>query len=320
MAAWDVETLLVMTLSAAPAVLAVAPGTVAPAAAPTATPAVPSMGRGVVAILTAGASNQVGAAVGAQAFPVIGPAGVVAVRQLIAAAVLLPLVRPRFWRYSWAQWWPGILLAFCFSGMNLTLYLAIDRIGLGLAVTLEFLGPLAVALAGSRRLVDLGCALAAGAGVYLMVLPGGSTDVLGVGLGLIAAACWAGYILLNRVAGRRLPGVQAAALSSGLSALLYLPVAVLLLHAHLGDVVLLYAVAAGVLASVVPMVLDLLALRRVPAQFFSIFMSAHPVFAVIAGVLLLAQVPAGHELAGIGIVVLANVVAVTTLTRSRVRR
>src|SRR3954467_8796768 len=104
---------------------------------------------GVAVMVFSGASNQVGAAVGAHAFPAIGPAGVVAVRQFVAAAVLLPVARPNFRRFTWAQWWPTLLLGLVFATMNISLYTAIDRIGLGLAVTLEFLGPLAVALCGS---------------------------------------------------------------------------------------------------------------------------------------------------------------------------
>ena len=264
-------------------------------------------------MLVAGMSSQFGAATGARAFPVIGPVGVVAVRQLIAALLLIPLVRPKVWRFTWTQWWPTLLIGVAFTMMNFALYQAIERIGLGLAVTLEFLGPLAVALGGSRRPVDVLCALGAGAGVYLMVLPGGTTDFIGVGLGLAAAAFWASYILLNRVAGQRLPGAQSAAVASGFSALLYLPVTVLVLREHLLNPVILYAVAAGMLCTAIPMVLDLFALRRVSTRFYGVFMSAHPVFAVLAGMVVLSQVPAGHELLGIGIVVVANAVAVGTV-------
>jgi inner membrane transporter RhtA len=272
-------------------------------------------------MLASGASNQAGAAVGAHAFAAIGPPGVVAVRQLIAAAVLLPTVRPGVRRFTRAQWWPVLLLGVVFAVMNLSLYTAIDRIGLGLAVTLEFLGPLAIALAGTRRLLDLACALGAGVGVYVLVLPDASTDFVGLGLALLAAACWASYIMLNRLAGRRLPGLQATAAASGVSALLYLPLAALLLAAgQLAGGPLIYAVAAGVLSSVVPFALDLTALRTVPARFFGIFMSAHPVLAVLAGVLILHEVPAVHEVLGIGFVVGTNIIAVSTLHSTHVRR
>ncbi len=262
-------------------------------------------------MLGSAASNQVGAAVGAHAFSTIGPAGVVAVRQFVAAAVLLPVARPDLRRLTWSQWWPTLLLGVVFAVMNLSLYTAIDRIGLGLAVTLEVLGPLAVALLGSRTRIDLICALAAGAGVYVLVLPGPSSDFLGIGLGLLAAACWAAYIVLNRLLGRRLTGLQGPALGTSVSALLYLPVAVVLLaQGRFTGMSILYAVAAGLLSSVVPYAADLIALRTVPPRFFGLFMSVHPVLAALAGLVLLGQHLRLHEWAGIVIVIGVNAVAV----------
>ncbi|MFU8875737.1 EamA family transporter [Micromonospora sp. SL4-19] len=269
--------------------------------------------RGIATMTASAASNQVGAAVGAHAFAAIGPAGVVAVRQFVAAAVLLPVVRPNLRRFTWAQWWPTLLLGLVFATMNLSLYTAIDRIGLGLAVTLEFLGPLAVALAGSRTRLDLLCAAGACVGVYVLVLPGPASDYLGVGLGLLAAACWAAYILLNRLVGVRLPGLQAPAAASLASALLYLPVAAALLaQGRLAGTAILYAVGAGILSSVVPYAADLVALRTVPARFFGVFMSIHPVLAALAGLALLGQVLKPHEWLGIAIVVSINALAVRT--------
>jgi inner membrane transporter RhtA len=274
----------------------------------------PGAAKGLLTMVTSGASNQAGAAIGAHAFSAIGPSGVVAVRQLIAAAVLLPTVRPPVRRFTRAQWWPVLLLGLVFGVMNLSLYSAVERIGLGLAVTLEFLGPLAVALGGSRRPLDLACAAGAAIGVYVLVLPDASTDFVGVGLALTAAACWACYILLNRLVGRRLPGLHATAAASGVSAVLYLPVAAtLFLSGGLHAAPVVYATAAGVLSSVVPYALDLTALRTVPARFFGVFMSVHPVLAAIAGLVILGQGLSAHELVGIGIVVGANIVALGTL-------
>lgn len=266
-------------------------------------------------MLLSGLSNQTGASVGAHAFGAIGPAGVVAVRQLVAAAVLLPVARPPLRSMSWSQWWPVLLLAAVFAVMNLSLYTAIDRIGLGLAVTLEFLGPLAVALAGSRSRRDLLTATAAGAGVYVLVLPGPSSDWTGLAQALLAAACWAAYIVLNRIAGSRLPGLHAPAVATGLSALAYLPVAaVLLAQDRLSGLPVLYAVTAGVLSSVVPYAADLIALRDVPPRLFGVFMSVHPVLAGLAGLALLGQVLDVHEWLGIAVVVAANAAAVGTPT------
>ena len=262
------------------------------------------------------ASNQVGAGLGAHAFPDLGAAGVVAVRQLVAAAVLLPTARPPLRRMTGSQWWPVLLLAVVLAVMNLSLYSAIERIGLGLAVTLEFLGPLSVALLGSRSRFDLLTAAAAAVGVYVLVLPGPTSDFVGLGLGVLAAACWAAYILLNRLAGRRLPGLQAPAVATGLSALAYLPVVVVLVvQGRLAGAPLLYAVAAGVLATVVPYAVDLTALRSVPPRLFGVVSSVHPVLAGLAGIVLLGQVLRLHEWVGIGIVVATNAVAVAVERR-----
>ncbi len=266
---------------------------------------------GIAAMLGAGASNQIGAALGAHAFPAIGPVGVAAVRQFVAAAVLLPVARPDPRTFTWRQWWPTLLLGLVFATMNLSLYTAIDRIGLGLAVTLEFLGPLTVALAASRTRLDLVCAAAAGVGVYVLVQPGPSSDYLGVGLGLLAAACWAAYILLNRLVGARLPGLQAPAAATTVSALLYLPVVVLLVvGGRLDGPAIAFAVGAGLLSSVAPYAADVLILRRVPPRFFGLFMSIHPVLAALAGLVLLGQVLSPAQWCGAALVVAANALSV----------
>jgi len=275
---------------------------------------------GVVTMIGSATGNQMGAAVGAHAFYAIGPAGVVAVRQIVAAAVLLPVARPPFWRFSWGQWWPTLLLAGAFACMNLSLYTSIDRVGLGIAVTLEFLGPLAVALGGSRTRIDLLCAAGAGVGVYVLVLPAPSSDFIGLGLALAAAACWASYILLNRLIGARLPGLQAPAVATSVSALAYLPLLVLLIRqGRLVGAPLLYAIGAGVLSSVVPYAADLIALRAVPVRFFGVFMSVNPVLAAVAGIVVLRQMLSVHEWIGIAIVVLVNSIAVASAGRPRDR-
>jgi inner membrane transporter RhtA len=214
-----------------------------------------------------------------------------------------------------------LALALIFATMNLTLYGAIDRIGLGLAMTLEFLGPLSVALLASRRVLDLGCALVAGAAVVVLVRPQPSTDYAGIALALVAASCWAGYILVNRVMGRRLPGVQGPAAAATLSALLYVPVGIWALASHpVTAVALGRAASAGVLCSAVPMVSDLLALRRVPARFFGVFMSINPVFAALAGVVILGQPLALADWLAIAAIVTVNAVSVSAGGRDSVRR
>ncbi|MFJ5862049.1 EamA family transporter [Pseudarthrobacter sp. NPDC092439] len=277
--------------------------------------------RGVLTMTASGASNQFGAGIGALAFPVLEPAGVVAVRQLVAAAVLVPVARPPLHRFSRAQWWPVLLLGAATALMNICLYVAIDRIGLGLAVTLEFLGPLAVALMGSRSRRDLVCGLVAGIGVYVLVMPAPSSDFAGIAIGITGAACWATYILLNRVAGQRLPGLQAPAAAAVVSLAFYVPaVVVLVLQGAFSGPWLLYAAAAGILCSVVPYTADLMALRHVPAAFFGVFMSINPILAALSGTVVLGQVLVLHEWLGIGIIVATNAVAIwLAATRPGVR-
>ncbi|WP_234995730.1 EamA family transporter [Streptoalloteichus hindustanus] len=276
---------------------------------------------GTAMMVGSGLSNQVGAAVAALAFPVIGPVGVVAVRQWVAGVVLLAVGRPRWRSFTARQWWPVLALAAVFATMNLSLYSAIQRIGLGLAVTLEFLGPLAVALAGSRRGADLVRALAAAGAVAVLTRPQPSTDYLGIGLALLAAVCWGSYILLNRTVGARLPGAQGSAAAAAVSAALYLPVgAVVLWHHPPSAGALGCALAAGVLSSAVPFLADLLALRRVPAAAFGIFMSVNPVLAALVGMVVLDQRLDWAAWAAIAVIVSANATAVASTARRARRR
>lgn len=269
----------------------------------------PARGRsaGVATMVGSGLSNQVGAAIGSLAFPVLGPLGVVAVRQYVAALVLFAVGRPGLRDLTWAQWRPVLGLAVVFGTMNLSLYTAIDRIGLGLAVTLEFLGPLTIALTAARRRVDALCAVIAAAGVVTLMRPRPSTDYAGMGLGLLAACCWASYILLNRSVGRRVPGAQGSAAAAGISALTFLPIGVVLvLRQPPGAAAVGYAVAAGVLSSAVPYLADLFTLRRVPAQAFGLFMSVNPLLAALVGWIGLGQDLGPTEWASIGAIVAAN--------------
>jgi inner membrane transporter RhtA len=273
---------------------------------------------GVTLMLGSALGSQTGAALGALAFPTLGPVGVVAVRQCVAAVIMLAVSRPRLRTFTAPQWRPVLGLAAVFATMNVSLYSAIDRIGLGLAVTLEFLGPLAVALVGAlaarrpaARRAGVACALLAAGGVVLLARPQPSTDYLGIGLGLLAAACWAGYILLNRVVGQRAPGVTGSAVAGAVSALAYVPVGIAVLLAHPPTpAALAGAAAAGVLSSAVPFLADLLALRRVPAHVFGIFMSVNPVLAAGVGAVVLGQALAVVDWLAIALIVIANTLGV----------
>lgn len=277
-------------------------------------------GTATATLVASALSTQLGAATASLAFPAMGPVGVVAVRQVIAAAVLLPLVRPRLRTLTWPQWWPVLLLAVVFGTMNLGLYAAIQRVGLGLGVTLEFLGPLAVALSGSRSRGTAVCAITAGAGVVAVTQPSASTDYLGVGLGLLAAGSWAAYILLNRTIGERIPGVQGAAAATGVSALLFLPVGlVIFCSSPPSTFAVLCGVGAGVLASVVPYLADLLTLRHVPATTFGVLMSINPVFAALIGAVALHEGINALTWAGIGLIVCSNAAVLLLPARTGIR-
>ncbi|MFF3755532.1 DMT family transporter [Streptomyces sp. NPDC002185] len=282
-----------------------------PALATSAPPTPPASPAGVAAMLGSGLSNQIGAATGSLAFPAIGPVGVVAVRQYVAAAVLLAVGRPALRGFTWRQWRPVILLAVVFATMNLSLYTAIDRVGLGLAVTLEFLGPLAIALAATRRRTDVLCALLAAAGVVTLMRPQPSTDYVGMASGLLGAVCWASYIKLNQKVGGLVPGAQGSAAAALLSAVMFLPVGLYVVLRHPPTAVsLAYAVAAGVLASAVPYLVDLYTLRHVPAAAFGLFMSVNPVLAAVVGWVGLGQSLGRTDGAAIGAVVGANVLSI----------
>lgn len=257
-------------------------------------------------------SVAVGAALGATLFPLVGPAGVVALRQAVAAIVTLAVARPRLRRLGWRRLRPALLLGGVLVVMNLSLYVAIERVGLGLAVTLEFLGPLAVALVGSRRRLDLGCALAAGLGVVLLTGTVAGLDPIGIAAGFAAAAAWAAYIVFGQRAALALPGLAANAVANATAATLTSPLLVIaLLGVDPAELprVLLVGAAVGVLCSALPYAIDLWALRRISKARFGVLQSLHPAAATLFGFLILGQTLSGWQLAGIALVIAGNVVA-----------
>lgn len=273
---------------------------------------------GTALALASSASSQTGAAVGALAFDAVGVPGVVAVRQVVAAVALNAVVRWSPRSLDRRTWGLVVLLAAVMGLMNLTIYGAVDRIGLGLAVTIEFLGPLGVAVATSRRLLDVLAAAAAAVGVLVLVAPGPSSDVPGIALALAAAVAWAAYILLSRSVAARVPGVQgAAAAATVLAGAWALPVLVVTLLAHPPLEALALAAGCGILSSALPYALDLPALRMLPASVYSTLASANPVWAFLAGVVVLGEVVAAHEVVGAALVVVANLVATALPGRRR---
>jgi inner membrane transporter RhtA len=277
-------------------------------------------GRRIAGVVVSASSVQVGAAVGATVFPLVGPFGVAAMRQLVSAVTLLAIARPPLTRIGLKRLTPALLLGLVLVGMNTVLYAAVQRIGLGLAVTVEFLGPLTVALIASRRAVDAACGALALAGVVVLTgaLGGTSPDPFGLLLGIGAAVLWACYIVLSRSAGA-LPGVTGTAVAGLTGTVLTLPGLVLLLlalpPAQVPRVLLIGGVT-GVLSSALPYSLDLVILRTLPAGLFGMLQSVHPVAAALFGLLVLDQRLDALQLAGIGAVCAANVLAVAAHRRT----
>jgi inner membrane transporter RhtA len=259
-------------------------------------------------VLGAVASVQFGAALAKSLFDEIGPGGTVFLRVLLAALVLAVIWRPDLAGRSRAHW--RLILAFGFAlvAMNLSFYFALDRIPLGIAVTFEFVGPLGVAVAGSRQPLDLLWVALAAAGILLLSDFGGADlDALGVGLALLAGAFWAAYILLSVRVGRAFRGGDGLALAMLAGGAMLAPVGVADAGSDLlAPGVLLLGLAVAILSSAFPYTLEMEALRRMPAGVFGVLMSLEPAMAALAGFIVLGEGLAGRELVAIGLVVAAS--------------
>jgi inner membrane transporter RhtA len=276
--------------------------------------------KGIAGVVVSASATQVGAAFGVTIIPLVGPVGVVALRQAIAAIVLVVVTRPPLKTLGARRLAPAVLLGIALLVMNTTFYAALQRADLGLVVTIEFLGPLAVALAASRRPRDLALGALALAGVVALTVPLGAAratapDALGLLLALAAAVAWAGYIVLSQRAGRALPGVVGTAVGSAVASIGTLPVLVLALvalpAAQLPHVLAIGALT-GVLSSALPYSIDILVLRTLPRSLFGMLQSLHPVAAAVFGLLVLDQRLDALQITGIGAVCLANVLVVAS--------
>lgn len=262
----------------------------------------------VALVLGSCVSLQVGAACAAHLFPVSGTTGTTLLRLGLAAVLMLAVVRPRAHRWDRAQWRAVAVYGATLAAMNAAFYAAIARIPLGAAVTIEFLGPLTLAAVLTRRPRDLGWVALAGLGVLLLGAgaTGGGLDPVGVGLGLVAGLCWAAYILASQRVGAVVPGQAGLAVAMAVGALLLAPAgAVGAVHAFTRWDLVLLAAGVGLLASVVPYSLELIALRRLPAAVFGVLLSLEPAIAALAG-LVLGQRIGPVEAVAIGVVVLAS--------------
>jgi inner membrane transporter RhtA len=285
-------------------------------------PPVALVGVGMVSV-------QVGAGLAARLFSQVPAAGVTGLRLWSSALIMAiiggkglaaataDLARRRSWRDA------GVAVAFglTLGVMNFSIYQSFARIPLGIAVTIEFLGPLAVAVSTSRRLVDVAWVMLAAAGVALLAPGGGSAaqggitdsrggvreEVIGIAFALLAAACWAAYIMLSRSTGQRFSGSSGLVLAMIIAAVVVTPPGIAAGHAALlRPGVLATGVLIGLLSSVIPYAFELQALRRVPARVFGIWMSLEPAVAALVGLFLLSQALGAREWVAIGCVTIAS--------------
>jgi inner membrane transporter RhtA len=278
------------------------------------TPTAAAAGRGgtpvaVGLVVTAVTSLQFGAGFAATLFDDLGPAGTAFLRLAVAALVLVAVARPRLRGRRRADLASVLAFGLTLGAMNVSIYEALDRIPLGIAVTLEFVGPLGVAIAGSRRALDGLWVLLAAAGIALLADggSGGGLDGLGVLFALLAGTAWAAYILLSQRVGRSFGGASGLAVAMAVGALLAAPVGIAQAGGALLRPGLLAAAAAVALASsVIPYSLEMEALRRLPARVFGILMSLEPVVAALAGLAVLGQALSVRDWLAVALVIAAS--------------
>lgn len=268
-------------------------------------------------VLVGLACQEVGASFAVMLFPQTGPLGIVMLRLLFSAVLLLLIARPRLRGHHAAAWRSVVGFGVVLASMNGLFYLALERLPLGVTVTIEVLGPLTLSIltsAGLARWLWAGLALA---GVVALGVGGWDRlDALGVVFALGAAVSWALYILASARVGREFPRLDGLALAMTVGAVIALPFGVWQAGSALLRIDLLAVGAAvALLSSTIPYALELVALRRLAASAFAILMSLGPATASIAGLLLLGQHLSWLELVGIGLVIAASIGAVRAATR-----
>lgn len=247
-----------------------------------------------VLVLFSIVSVQLGAAIAKTLFDSLGPGGTVFVRITFAALVLVLLVRPKLRGHDRSGYLVAGLFGIALAAMNLSIYLAIDRIPLGVAVTLEFVGPLGVAVAGSRRLLDLLWVVLAAAGILLLaplgLFGGMDLDPVGVAFALLAGCLWASYILLSARTGSAFPGGTGLVIALCVGTLVLCPFGIADAgYALLDPKLLLAGFGVAMLSSAIPFSLELEALRKIPARVFGVLMSLEPAVAALAGLVVLGE-------------------------------
>lgn len=248
-------------------------------------------------------SVQIGAALATELFPIVGAPGAVLLRLGFAALALVAVTRPNVRAGGRRGMWLVAAFGVTLAAMNGTFYLAIERIPLGVAVTVEFVGPLLVALRGSRRRVNVLWPVLAAGGVALLTSGGGDVRLSGILLALATGGFWAAYILLSQQVGRVYPGSGGLAIALAIALVCIAPFGAATGGAALGrPSVLAFGFGVGMLSSAVPYSLELAALRRLPAHVFGVLMSLEPGMAALAGWLVIGQALSGRAVVALVLV------------------
>ncbi|WP_252273217.1 threonine/homoserine exporter RhtA [Pseudomonas subflava] len=279
-------------------------------------PRATSIALPIALLVVAMTSIQSGASLAKSLFPLVGPEGTTALRLSLAALILCLVMRPWRTRPNFAAWRSLLGYGLSLGAMNLLFYMSLKTIPLGIAVALEFTGPLALALFSSRRLLDFAWIVLAALGLWLL-LPDTSAsdhlDPLGMALALGAGVCWALYILFGQKAGAA-HGAQTVAFGTVVAALLVFPVGLWQVDSGLFSLDLLpVALALAVMSSALPYSLEMIALTRLPARTFSVLMSLEPAIAALSGLIFLSEVLSPTQWLAIGAIILASTGAAATI-------
>lgn len=273
----------------------------------------------IPAVLLSILSVQCGAAIAKGLFPGIGPIATASLRIGLSAIILLIAFRPNISKLSHKQWKYVTLYGLCLGAMNMVFYMAIARIPIGLGVTLEFIGPLVVAIFGSKKLVDFVWVALAATGIVLITpLTNNGLDPIGILLALLAAAFWGAYIVLGGRISKIMSGGQAVSIGMVFASLLIIPFVFLdgglaRLNPHL----LTLGLALALLSSAIPFTLEIRALKQLPARTFSILMSLEPAVASITAFVFLQERLSLKECLSVAFVVIASAGSSLTARRAK---
>lgn len=266
-----------------------------------------------VHVVAAIVSAQLGSSLAKFLFASLGPLAAVSLRSVFAALILLLIWRPPFRGRPRADLLAALALGVTLAGLSLSFYSALERIPLGVAMTLEFAGPLGLALVTSRRRLDLLWGVLAVVGILVLSPIGGTVDPLGAGLALLGGVFWAAYILLSARIGRTIPGGGGLALAMVVTAVVTLPFGLAAGERIAANPqVLVTVLAVALLSSVIPFSLEMEALRRMPVRVFGVLMSLEPAIAALVGLVVLGETLGMREAAAIGLVVVASIGATRT--------